>query len=199
MFRKFSQAANGLVIKIARALVLKHIEKAAKGEYGPTPRAIYWKLAGGKRLTAAALLAIAGGTAALGGSPELAALVGSTPAVLQQIVMWVGLAGAFLLSAGLLDAEWRTEAAPPWADAPWWRWLADHASINTLAFGLAWWYVESACVGEWCASARVILGLLGAVAMHFGLIDAAVKATPPQMTLQEAVEIAQPAPPKDGK
>jgi hypothetical protein len=155
--------------KVAFALGAKFlvawVKGAAEGKYGPTPKAIYWGLAGLKRPVAVLLGLVAAVCAGLG---EL------------QVAAYVFAAGAFLYSVGLLDATWR-ELRPSdvFGSNPFFRFLAANAATITTGLATAAAFVEAGhCVGDCDLLMRIIVGT-GAGLAYLGMADAAWRAAPP--------------------
>ena len=156
--------------KVAYALGVKFlvamIKDAAEGKYGPKWKGLYWALAGLKRHIAVLLGLIAVVCASLG---------------VLDVAAYVGLAGAFLYSVGLLDAGWRdVRALDVLPDNRVYRFLASNAATITTGLATAAAFVDAGHCGHYdCQLLMQILVGTGAGLAYLGCADAAWRARPP--------------------
>jgi hypothetical protein len=160
--RQLRKFAFALGVKAATAFV----RAAAEGKHGPRWKAAYWAVAGIKRQTAIVLGATAAVCAALGH---------------LEVGAYVGGAGAFLYSLGLLDAGWR-EVRPSDAltENAVYRFLSGHAATITMLLATAAAFVDAGhCLGRDCELLMQVLVGAGAALAYLGCADAAWRASPP--------------------
>jgi hypothetical protein len=168
-----------LGLKALLSLVGREIRGVAEGKRGAGPQRIYQALQGRKRivgiLLACLCVALAQAGAALGEPGLVTAGAG------------IGLIAGVLVSAGLVDADWRS-AVP--SDSRVYRLLRDHsADVALLLGGLA--AALQACDAETaalllrahltCGQAQAILGAVAAVLVQLGLQSEARLAEPPRV------------------
>lgn len=162
--------------KVGRAIGLRllgdFIRGAAEGKQGDFLAAVYQGLASHKRVIGLLLMVGSIATAGIGEQAAAEALVA---------------AGAFMVSVGLIDAAWRSDV-PEWLSASAaWRLLAQHSADVAALMGLLYYRLQ-ACGGAFefawdnCVLwSRVVLGT-AAVLVQFGLMDAAWRTAPPDLT-----------------
>lgn len=148
-----------------RLLVIA-IRGVAEGKYGPALKAVYWWLAGRKRLAA---MTLGAGSAVL-----------FTLGYIQEAA-YVATGGGILLAVGLLDAGWRdVKPSNELTDNRLYRFLANNAATITSGLATAYAFVEAGQCGSYdCATLQRGILVLGAVAAYFGVADAAWRAAPP--------------------
>lgn len=158
---------NKLVRKAAATVgvsfVLGQIRAAAEGRLGSKWKERYWALAGVKTWTGLAFALAAVVLAATG---------------YQEFALYVGAGAGFLVQAGILDKAWRGEIPEPLRQSAVYRFLAGNAELVTALFGSA-----AAAVTQYEGPEQkvyfLILAGVAAVAVQFGLLDAAWRARGP--------------------
>jgi len=168
---------NKLIAKLAQkvgiAWITARIRDAAEGKLGERWHALYWVLAGQKRLISL-LFGLAGVTLIYAGA--------STGGATLTAIGGVG------IGVGILDNDWRSEK-PVWLESTrWWRFLADN-SANFVTVGAMLSAAFATCSQQTadvllrlhltCSQATWTLGLLSVLAGFLGLKDAAMASAPP--------------------
>jgi hypothetical protein len=166
-----------LGLRLLLSAIGREIRAVAEGKRGPGQQRIYLALQGRKRLIGLLLACVAAALAQAGSAFGEPGLVTAGAGV--------GVLAGVLVSAGLVDADWRT--APP-EDGRLTRLLRDHsADVAALLAGAA--ALLQACDADvagllaqahmTCGQAQGLLVALGAVLAQLGLQAEARMAAPP--------------------
>lgn len=159
---------RSLLKKVGMSWLTGKIRDAAEGKLGPFWKKAYWGLAGNKRVLGLGLALVAGVAEGLG--------------YREVAVVLIGLGGA-LVSLGVIDSNWRSEAtSDALKDSALWKFLAHNSPTVTAALvaALAWLNGATCSLGAWCDRLEIGLGVLIAVFVQLGLVDAAWNAPAPE-------------------
>lgn len=159
---------RSLLKKVGVSWLTGQIRKAAEGKLGPAWSKVYWGLAGNKRVIGVVLAVVAGVAESMGYREVALALIG---------------VGGVLVSLGVIDSNWRSQAtSDALKDSTLWKILAHNSPTVTAALvaALAWLQGTTCTLGAWCSRLTLGLGVLIAVFVQLGLVDAAWNAPAPK-------------------